>query len=131
MKKLGGVMALAVFGLVFFGCDGTKLHLLVPENVTAEQIDGTTTVKLTWDPVALAGYYEVQRAGSDGPFNLIGYSDGKQVNGENGKSFYRDDTVAAGNTYRYRIRAMSAADDVVASGFSAVIEISVSELSVE
>jgi hypothetical protein len=65
----------------------------------------------------------VYRAGSDGRFEKIGKSDGKKW--ENGKSFYDDKKVELRKTYRYKIRAMGAGNDVFASRFSAPIQITV------
>jgi len=84
----------------------TTNALAVPTNLVAT-VNGTQQVNLTWTAVNGSDHYEVWRS-----FNAGGFT---QLASPSGTS-HQDNSVSAGITYLYRVRAVSASNEM--SGFS-------------
>ncbi|HEX6068926.1 MAG TPA: fibronectin type III domain-containing protein [Longimicrobiaceae bacterium] len=89
----------AIIGLA--GCDddgGTGPVVLNPPAGVTAVATGPTTVRVTWNQVANAEGYEVDRAPDQGAFATV----------ETGlaATFFEDDGLVEGTAYRYRVRAV-------------------------
>ena len=85
--------------------------LATPTNIAASATS-PTSVMVTWNVVADAESYEIDRAGATGDFATLAE--------DLTTTFYTDNTVAAATTYRYRVRAVSGGDESASSSIATV-----------
>ena len=91
-----------------------KQQLKAPAKVKASNVASTGKIKLTWNKVTGAKEYKVYRATSkNGKYTLM-----KTVK----STSYINTSAKAGKTYFYKVKAVSADKDVLASKYSAVVK---------
>jgi hypothetical protein len=101
MRRIGPAAALAaLLPLLLTGCDSpTEIELTPPANVAVRPLS-PTMVQVTWDEVAGAATYVVERAegASGGGWSVVGTPSA---------ALHDDTEVATGGVYRYRVFAVS------------------------
>ena len=83
--------------------DGVAYAQDAPQNLLATPAPSNASVTLTWDAVSGADSYEVWRG--DGSGSTVSWPSSALATGETGTT-YTDNTVTAGNTYSYAVRAV-------------------------
>ena len=83
--------------------DGVAYAQDAPQNLVATPAPNNASVSLTWNAVSGADSYEVWRG--DGTGGSVSWGTSALATGVTGTT-YTDDTVTAGNTYSYAVRAV-------------------------
>lgn len=115
-RRLRLFAATALFAGALAACsddDDPVQPPFAPASVTATA-NGTTSIRVTWTAVQNAESYVIERAtGATGTFAQLGTTAGAVTQ-------YDDNTIQAGNTYRYRVLSRRGSESSVASSEATV-----------